>query len=241
MMRMNSSNPLLKEDSFRQASNAYSDTQAMTIGGTINKSLILWLILAVGAWYSWNAQSPAGLMFFPLIAFAVAMVMIFKKNLSPVLAPVYALLQGLFLGAVSKAFELQYDGIVFNAVVLTMCMLFFMLFLYRTGVIRPTEKLRAVVVTGIFSVLALYLLSFVLSMFGRSVPFLHSSGPIGILISLAILAIFGLSLILDFEMIRYGEEVGAPKFMEWYGGFALMLTLIIIYMEMLRLLARLRR
>ncbi|MCL2388771.1 MAG: Bax inhibitor-1/YccA family protein [Elusimicrobia bacterium] len=239
--RMNSSNPMLKEETFRAESRAYDGAEAMTINGTINKSLVLWLILAVGAWYSWNAPMPGGLMVFSLIAFVVFMVMIFKKNLSPVLAPVYALLQGLFLGTVSLAFERMYDGIVFNAVMLTMCMLFFMLGMYRMGIIRPTQKLRTIVTTGILSILALYLISFVMSMFGRSVPFLHSSGPIGIGISLFILAIFGLSLIFDFEMIRSGEQYGAPKYMEWYGAVALMLTLIIIYMEMLRLLARLRR
>jgi uncharacterized YccA/Bax inhibitor family protein len=242
---MNNSNPLLREDVFKKTRNEYAigDVQTMTVNGTINKSLILWVILALSAWFAWiNPQVSMPLtMPFIITGFIVAMIIIFKKNLAPALSPVYALCEGLILGAVSLSFERQYPGIVINAVLLTMCVLFFMLGAYRTGIIRPTAKFRMIITAGMFAILVVYILDLILSFFGTSVAPLHSSGPLGIFISLVIVAVAGFSLILDFDMIRYGEEAGAPKFMEWYGAFSLMVTLVWLYLEILRLLAKTRR
>ena len=166
---------------------------------------------------------------------------IFKKTRAPVTAPLYALSQGLFLGAISAIFDLQFPGIVIQAVGLTMGTLASLLVLYKTGIIKPTENFRLMIVSATMGIALLYIVSMVMNMFGSSgIGFIHSNGLFGIGFSLFVVAIAALNLVLDFDFIEQGSEQGAPKYMEWFGAFSLMVTLIWLYLEMLRLLAKLR-
>ncbi|HEX9723391.1 MAG TPA: Bax inhibitor-1/YccA family protein, partial [Vicinamibacteria bacterium] len=158
---------------------------------------------------------------------------------SPVTVPIYALLEGLFLGAISSMFEQMYPGIVIQAVGLTFGTLFALLFAYKSGLIKATENFKLGVVAATGAVALIYMASIVLSFFGTSIPYIHESGTIGILFSLAVVVIAALNLVLDFDFIETGAERGAPKYMEWYGAFGLLVTLIWLYLEMLRLLSKL--
>ncbi len=238
---MRSANPSLR--AFERAGQAIGQA-AMTIQGTINKTAISLVILLLTA--SWTWQSAAGGYISPLVwvgalcGFIVAMVTVFNARWAPVTAPVYAALEGLFIGGISALFERQYPGLVINAVTLTFATLFMMLFLYRTGIIRVTDKLRTGIVAATGGICLIYLVSFIMSFFGAGIPLIHSSGTFGILFSVFVVAVAALNLVLDFDVIERGASSGAPKFMEWYGAFALMVTLIWLYIEILRLLAKLR-
>lgn len=170
-----------------------------------------------------------------------ALVTIFKKTWAGVTAPAYAVLQGLFLGGISAIFEAQFPGIVIQATGLTLGTLASLLLLYKLGIIKPTENFRLMIVSATMGIGLLYLVSFVMNMFGSTgIGFIHSNGLMGIGFSLFVVAIAALNLVLDFDFIEQGSEQGAPKYMEWFGAFALMVTLIWLYLEMLRLLAKLR-
>ena len=175
-----------------------------------------------------------------LCGLAMAMVTIFKRQWAGLTAPAYALLQGLALGGISAMFELQYPGIVIQAVGLTFGTLAMLLLAYKTGLIKPTENFRLMIVAATGGIALLYLVSFVMGFFGSSVGFIHSNGLFGIGFSLFVVAIAALNLVLDFDFIEAGAEQGAPKYMEWYGAFSLMVTLVWLYLEILRLLAKLR-
>ena len=182
-----------------------------------------------------------GLMMLGLLGgFIIAMVTVFKRQWAGLTAPAYALLQGLALGGISAMFELQYPGIVIQAVGLTFGTLAVLLLAYKTGLIKPTENFRLMIVAATGGIALLYLVSFVMGFFGSSVGFIHSNGLFGIGFSLFVVAIAALNLVLDFDFIEAGAEQGAPKYMEWYGAFSLMVTLVWLYLEILRLLAKLR-
>ncbi|MCH2483845.1 MAG: Bax inhibitor-1/YccA family protein [Gammaproteobacteria bacterium] len=223
-------------------------TQRMTLAGAINKTGILLVLCLVSAGYVWNqffqSSEPAavnGLMMLGLLGgLAMAMVTIFKRQWAGLTAPAYALLQGLALGGISAMFELQYPGIVIQAVGLTFGTLAMLLLAYKTGLIKPTENFRLMIVAATGGIALLYLVSFVMGFFGSSVGFIHSNGLFGIGFSLFVVAIAALNLVLDFDFIEAGAEQGAPKYMEWYGAFSLMVTLVWLYLEILRLLAKLR-
>jgi uncharacterized YccA/Bax inhibitor family protein len=168
------------------------------------------------------------------------LITIFKKNWAMYTAPIYAILQGLFLGGISAIFENQYPGIVIQATGLTFGTLASLLVLYKTGVIKPTENFRLMVVSATMGIALLYVVSFIMSMFGSGIGFIHDNGIFGIGFSLFVVGIAALNLVLDFDFIEQGSENNAPKYMEWFGAFALMVTLIWLYLEMLRLLAKLR-
>ena len=172
--------------------------------------------------------------------FVVALLTIFKPNLSPITAPIYAALEGLVLGTISAVFETQYPGIVIQAVGLSIGVLAVMLFIYGTGIIRATEKFKIGVIAAMGAICLVYLVSMVLSLFGTNLPYIHDSGPVGIGFSLVVVVIAALNLILDFDFIEKGVQQQAPKYMEWYGGFSLLVTLIWMYLEILRLLAKMR-
>ena len=172
--------------------------------------------------------------------FITALVTIFIPRLSPFTAPVYAALEGLVLGAISAVFETMYPGIVIQAVGLSVGVLAVMLFVYGTGIIRATEKFKIGVVAATGAVCLVYLVDIVLSLFGIRMPFIHESGVVGIGFSLVVVVIAALNLILDFDFIEQGVKQQAPKYMEWYGGFSLLVTLVWMYLEILRLLAKLR-
>jgi uncharacterized YccA/Bax inhibitor family protein len=224
-------------------------SQAMTINGTVNKTAILLLCVVLTAGWTWSkfntAETPSELMPYfwggLLGGFIVALVIIFKKDWAPALAPVYALAEGCVLGVISAMYEREFGGIVFQAVTLTFGVLFALLFAYKSGVIKPTENFKLGVVAATGGIALLYLVSIVMGFFGRSLGFIHESGPLGIGFSLVVVVIAALNLVLDFDFIESGAEQGAPKYMEWYAAFGLMVTLIWLYLEMLRLLAKLRR
>ena len=242
-----SGNPALSDSTFRSEANVTG--QSMTLQGTVNKTGILLGILVLTAVYTWNlffqTGNPAAVM--PIATggaiggFILAMITIFKKAWSPFTAPIYAALEGLFLGGISAIFEYQYPGIVIQATGLTLGTLASLLVLYKLGIIQPTENFRLMIVSATMGIAVLYLISMIMNMFGSSgIGFIHSNGLFGIGFSLFVVAIAALNLVLDFDFIEQGAELGAPKYMEWFGAFSLMVTLIWLYLEMLRLLAKLR-
>jgi uncharacterized YccA/Bax inhibitor family protein len=219
--------------------------ETMTIGGTVNKTAMSLVILMVAATYTWSRGAagdlPMGLVFGGVIAgFVVAMVTVFKQTWAPFTTPLYAALEGLALGGISFLFEQRFPGIVAQAVFLTFGTLGALLFAYRSGIIRATENFKLGVFAATGGIGIVYLLSFVLGFFGIGVPLIHSSGTFGILFSLFVVVIAALNLVLDFDFIEEGAERGAPKYMEWYGAFGLLVTLVWLYLEILRLLAKLQ-
>jgi uncharacterized YccA/Bax inhibitor family protein len=256
MALFKTSNPALGQKTFSsfaqsQYGGSLVDAAArMTLSGTINKTGILLLCSVATAAWTWNQfmqthdLSVAGpaVMLGALGGFIVAMVTVFKKEWSPVTAPIYALLEGLVLGGLSAMFELRYPGIAMEAVGLTFGTLFVMLFLYKSGVIKVTQKLRMGVVAATGGIAIFYFLTWILSMFHVSVfSSVYGSGPIGIAFSLFVVAIASLNLVLDFDFVEQGVAYGAPKYMEWYAAFGIMVTLVWLYLEMLRLLSKFRK
>ena len=220
----------------------------MTISGTVNKAGILMLcVLATAAW-TWSqfyttgdAASVGGYTVIGALGgFIAALVTIFKKEWSPVTAPIYALLEGLFLGALSAMLEVRYPGIAIQAVALTFGTCFCMLLAYRSGLLRATQRFTMGVVAATGGIAIVYLASMVLGFFNVQIPGIFGNGPVGILFSLAVVVIAALNLILDFNFIEQGASRGAPKYMEWYSAFGLMVTLIWLYLEIIRLLSKLR-
>jgi uncharacterized YccA/Bax inhibitor family protein len=218
----------------------------MTLNGTVNKTGILLLCaLATAAW-TWNSfmqtRNPADiagrLMIGAFGGLIFAFVTIFKKEWAPVTAPIYAALEGLVLGGISAFLDLRYPGIAIQAVCLTFGTLFVMLFLYRTGVIKVTRKFMLGVVAATGAIMLFYFAEILLGFFHVQFVSINSGTPIGILFSLIVVGIAALNLVLDFNFIEQGVAFGAPKFMEWYGAFGIMVTLVWLYLEMLRLLAK---
>lgn len=242
-----SGNPVLGEKAFRGITLSGDSTERMTIQGTMNKTGLLMLLVLAGAYYTWNAFAKGQNVQFFMIGgaiggFIVALITVFKKEWAAYTAPAYALLQGLFLGAISAlynfAFEDRMPNIITNAVGLTVSVGIAMFLLYHFRVIRVTEKFRSIIVMATVGIAIFYLVVMVARLFGAQMAFMHDSSPLGIGISLFIVGIAALNLLLDFDMIEQGAAYGAPKYMEWFGGFALLVTLIWLYLEILRLLSR---
>jgi uncharacterized YccA/Bax inhibitor family protein len=241
-----SNNPVLKESAF---TGQLSSGQAMTIQGTVNKTGLLLLCVVVTSAWTWglgHSETPEAAMPWMLGGafggFVMALVTIFKKQWSPVTAPIYALLQGLFLGGISALFERSYPGIAVRAVTLTFATLLILLLAYKTGIVRATRgfKLGVLVATG--AIALVYFVSMIASIFFHTqFSFLYSSSPLSIGISLFVVVIAALNLIIDFDMIETAAKAGAPRYMEWFGAFGLMVTLIWLYTEILRLLGKLQR
>lgn len=220
----------------------------MTISGTVNKTGILLCLLWVAAIFTWEktfaAENPAAL--YPwliggsIAGLIIAMITIFKKTAAPITAPLYAVVEGLVLGVLSAFFEMQFPGIVFQAVLLTFGVLFALLLAYKSGLIKATENFKLGIVAATGGIFVVYMLSMVLGFFGVSIPLIHESGLVGIGFSLFVVVIAALNLVLDFDFIESGAESGAPKYLEWYGAFGLLVTLIWLYIELLRLLSKLR-
>jgi len=220
----------------------------MTLDGVVVKSVaLLAIVLATGVlgWRSverseFGIQVPGWLLVAVLAGFGVAILTIFKPHLARVTAPVYAVIEGLVLGAISAVYNARFEGIVVQAVALTAAVFAIMLGLYATRIVRVTDKLRRGVVAATGAVMVVYLISIVLGFFGVDVPMIHESGPVGILFSLAVVGIAAFNLMLDFDVIEKGVANGAPKVMEWYAAFSLLVTLVWLYLELLRLLSKLR-
>ena len=244
---MRTANPALNDKTFERYAD-YADDTRMTLSGTVNKTGLLLLICMVPATWIWNQVFATGdmasvqgwLIGGAIGGFIVAMVTVSKPTWSPMTAPLYAALEGLVLGAISAFAERYYPGIVIQAVALTFGTLFCLLFAYRSGLIQATENFKLGVVAATGAVAMVYMASIILGMFGVAIQFIHDAGPIGIVISLVIVVIAALNLVLDFDFIEQGVERGAPKYMEWYASFGLMVTLVWLYLEILRLLMKLR-
>ncbi|MDR1952701.1 MAG: Bax inhibitor-1/YccA family protein [Elusimicrobiota bacterium] len=241
-------NPLLKDSVFDKSASGsgdiYSVKEAMTISGTINKSILLLILLAAGAVYTWLHPQVGQIVIMPalIIGFVLAMVCCFKQNLSPTLAPVYAVCEGLVLGYISRVFNQAYQGIVVDAIFLTIAVLFCMLAAYRAGILRATPMFKRVVILATLGIAVFYFISMIMSFFGSMPSYfdMNNFSTGSFVINLIIVGIAALNLIIDFDTVEYGVKCGAPKYMEWYCSFALMVTLVWLYIEILRLLARRR-
>jgi uncharacterized YccA/Bax inhibitor family protein len=238
---MRSSNPILKPEVFSQAG-AYASSDAMTVQGTIDKTFVLLCLLVVGAGLVWGQP----LKFLPwampaaIIGFILALITTFKRDWAPVTAPLYAFAEGIVVGWISSLMEQQFPGIVVQAVLLTFGTLFSLLVLYRSGIIKVTQQFRMMIVGATMAIVLVYLVSMVMGMFGKTIPLINEAGPVGIIFSLIVVGVAALNLVLDFDFIEQGSKMNAPRYMEWYAGFGIMVTLIWLYLEILRLLAKLR-
>lgn len=246
-MAYRTGNPALRESTF-QGYAAASGAERMTLQGVVNKSAFLLLLVLLAAFVPWRLYFQGQLaLVAPLIwtgilgGLVIALVVVFKKGLAPWLAPVYALLEGLALGGISAFFESRFPGIVIQAVGLTFGVFLALLLAYSTGKIKPSENFKLGVMAATGGILVVYLVSMALGFFGIQVPLIHSSGPVGILFSLFVVVIAALNLVLDFDFIESGVERGAPRRLEWYAAFGLLVTLVWLYLEILRLLGKLRR
>jgi len=243
-LAMRSGNPALSADTFR-GTRAGVGESTMTIQGTVNKTALSLLILMTTASYTWNlgigdARVPAFMGVGIIGGLVLAMVTIFKKEWAGTTTPMYAALEGLALGGISATFEARYPGLVSQAVFLTFGTLGALLLAYRSGVIRATENFKLGIFAATGGIAVIYLINFVMSFFGSGIPMVHSSGTFGIVFSVIVVGVAALNLVLDFDFIEQGAEQGAPKYMEWYGAFGLLVTLVWLYLEILRLLSKLQ-
>jgi uncharacterized YccA/Bax inhibitor family protein len=244
---MRTANPALGPGTFTAFPRVEGSSAVMTIQGTVNKSALLLFITALAAMWTWNLYSSGQsatvmpwLVAGGIGGFVMALVTVWKKEWAMITAPIYCALQGIVLGAISSIFEAAYPGIVIQAVGLTFGTTLSLLLAYRAGLIRATENFKLGVFAATGGIGLIYLASFLLGIFGIRIPYIHESGMIGIGFSAFVVVIAALNLVLDFDFIEVGSERGVPKHMEWYAAFGLMVTLIWLYLEMLRLLAKLR-
>ena len=250
---MRSGNPALKDSTFLDLGSGtlvQNDAGAMTLNGTVNKTGALLLLTVLTATFAWSrtiaptGEIAAGAMIYmwggAIGGLILALVTVFKKTWSPVTAPLYALVEGFFLGSISAIYNAQFQGIVLQAVMLTFGIMFALLFAYRSGMIKATENFKLGVAAATGGVALIYLATLGLGLFGIKIPYIHESGLIGIGFSMVVVVIASLNLVLDFDFIEKGVEAQAPKYMEWYGAFGLMVTLVWLYLELLRLLSKLQ-
>ncbi|HEX6535631.1 MAG TPA: Bax inhibitor-1/YccA family protein [Gemmatimonadaceae bacterium] len=240
------SNPALRESVLRNAL-AGSAAERMTISGAVLKAMALIALTVFSAGWVWSAvpRNPAiagtAVLVGLIGGFVTALITIFRPRTAPFTAPLYAVLEGLALGAISAMYEAAYHGLPLQAVGITCMVALAMLVAYQTGLIRATPVFRRVVISATIGIALFYVLSLVLQLFGVQMPILYNASPLGIGLSVVFAGVAALNLVLDFDIIERGAQMGAPKYMEWYGGFALLLTLVWLYLEILRLLARMRR
>ena len=254
---LRTANPALSSDAFTSNANALADrfsnrygvsgaNNTMTLNGAIGKTAILLALLVGAGAMTWNmvitgtAAATLIMMGGFIGGFILALITIFKKEASPITAPLYAIAEGCALGGVSAIYNVQYHGIVFQAVGLTVAILAAMLIIYATRLIQPTAKFTLGVAAATGGIAIFYLVAMVLGFFNIHVPLVFGSGPVGIGFSVVVVVLAALNLVIDFGVIESGVQARAPKYMEWYGGFGLMVTLVWLYLEALRLLAKLR-
>lgn len=246
---MESSNPVLTNDTFR-AGYGRSLGDTMTVQGVVLKTAVLLLLCMMSAGWVWlkfvnSGMNPASVQTWmtggAIAGLVLAITTAFKKEWCVFTAPLYAVAQGLFIGGISGMFEVGYPGIVLQAVTATFGTLAAMLFLYQSGIIRATEKFKMIVVSATMGIALLYFISFVLSFFSVNIMgSIFGNGLIGIVFSFFVVGVAALNFVLDFDFIERGAQAGAPKYLEWYGAFALMVTIVWLYVEFLRLLSQLR-
>jgi uncharacterized YccA/Bax inhibitor family protein len=258
---MRTGNPAFNNAAFASADYDYSEsrsragTYGMTINGAIAKTGFLVAIMLAAAGLAWSMVFPQGTgvgavvnkpMAFGfmigglVVGLITGIVLMFSQRSAPIAAPIYAAAEGLFLGAISGVFNMKYQGLVLQAGMLTTGVLIMMLVAYGSGLVRATEKFKMGVIAATFAIGMVYLATMLLRLFGVEIPYIHGAGPIGIGFSIVVVIIAALNLVLDFDMIEQGARSGLPKYMEWYSGYALLVTLVWLYIEILRLLAKLR-
>ena len=248
---MRTGNPALNAKTFERFDiMEHGASQTMTLEGTATKTGILLILLAVAAGFTWGQVEEAAQLqlldrILPwcfgaaIVGLVIALITAFKPTWAPATSPVYALAEGVFLGGLSAVVEMHYPGIAFQAVCLTFGTLFSLLIVYRAGWIRATENFKLGVAAATGGIFMIYVVSWILRFFGMGIPFIHDAGPIGIGFSVFVVIIAALNLVLDFDFIEHGVERGAPKHMEWYAAFGLLVTLVWLYIEILRLLMKL--
>jgi uncharacterized YccA/Bax inhibitor family protein len=240
-----SGNPGLNDRTFANLPRALVGEARMTLQGTINKSFLMLVVLLAGALWPWSQYLSTGdastVSTSIMIGLFGGLVISFKATLAPYLSLPYAALEGLAMGGLSALLERRYPGIAIQAVGLTFGVLVVLLVAYRTGLIRVTQRFRAIVIGATGAIAVLYLATIVLSFFHVTVPVLNDATPLGIIVSLVIVGVAALNLVLDFDLIESGVAQGAPRYMEWYSAFGLLVTLVWLYLEMLRLLSKVRR
>jgi uncharacterized YccA/Bax inhibitor family protein len=247
MALFKSGNPALNEKTFEKAY-SYAGTEAMTVKGTLNKFGILFLLTMAAAGFSWKMVY-SGVDVTPYMwpcvfaTLGIAVLMVFKMEWAPYLAPIYAIIKGFAVGVISAyynfAFEKIAPNIITQAVALTFGVVIAMFLLYKFNIIKATQTFKKIVITATLGIAVFYLIAIGLHFANIDIPFLHEGSLIGIGFSLVVVALAAMNLILDFDMIENGANHGAPKFMEWYGAFALLVTIIWLYIEVLRLLSKL--
>ena len=237
-LSLRSGNPVLSKKTF---SNSISVNEKMTIEGTVNKTAISLLILVGTGYLTFNTLNPILLIGCGIGGFIFALITIFKKEWAPITVPVYAALQGAMLGGISYMYNYLYDGIVTNAILLTVGILVSLLIAYRSGYIKATENFKLGIFAATGGIAIVYLVNFIMGFFGSGIGVMNinNASPLSIGFSIVVVIIAALNLVLDFDFIEEGAEKGAPKYMEWYGAFGLLVTLIWLYLEILRLLAKL--
>lgn len=233
---MRTTHPVLKKEKFHKEK---TNASTMTIGGTIAKTFILLTLLLAASVYSY-VQMTQGTMKIPVLIgiVVVTIIVAFVVIFIPRISPIYAVLQGILLGSISAFYTMRFgDSIALTAVLLTISILFAMLVLYATRVVKVTKKFRAVVTVATLGILIMYFIVFLLGILGLTVPYIHQGGTISIIISTIVIIVAALDLLLDFDSIENGAQSGAPKYMEWYSAVGLMMTLVWLYLEILRLVS----
>ena len=238
-LSLRSGNPALTKNTFKNID--FSKDNRMTLEGTVNKTIIGLLLLFFSASYSFTNANTSFVWLGFIVGFILALITIFKKEWAPYTVPLYAIFQGLALGGISYIYASMYTGIVQQAVFLTFGIFGSLLFAYKTKIIKPTENFKLGLFAATGGIFLVYLVSFIMSFFGSGLPIMNpqNSSLISIGFSIFVVIIASLNLVLDFDFIEEASEAGAPKYMEWYGVFGLLVTLIWLYLEILRLLAKL--
>ena len=246
---MATSNPAFSQDIFAGYGQVYGVPRSTvtTVQGTMSKTFLLLAIMSATALWAFHAAGAHELQLgvvpvAGIAGFILAMITIFKPTVAPWTSPIYAAMEGVFLGAISQIIEMKaparYHGLALQAVMLTAGTLLLMVFLYSNRIIRVTDRLKSGVIMATGALCLFYFVSMLLMFFGVAVPFVFSSGPIGIGFSLFVVGLAAFNLLLDFDFIEEGRQRQMPKYMEWYGAFGLMVTLVWLYLEMLRLLSK---
>ena len=237
-------NPALNSNTFKNINkkNSLFLNQGMTIKGTVDKTALALCLLLISAYYSFSQANFILMVLAGIIGCFLFLTLIFKKSWAPFIVPLYSISQGFVVGGVSYLYNSQYEGIVLQSVLLTILVLFSMLFAYRSKIIKPTQNFKLAIFSSIMAIFVLYVIGFFMGLFGTGLSILdpRNSSLASIGASVFIVAIGAFSLVIDFDFIEEGAEKGAPKYMEWYGAFGLLVTLIWLYFEILRLVAKLR-
>jgi len=233
-----SSNPVMSEEAFRNVAEVIdSEEEKMTVAGAVNKSFLLGAVLVAAAAFSFTYPSAILTWGGAIAGLIIVIVATRKIENSATWAPLYAVCEGFFVGGISAMYAAAFGGIIMQAVILTFGVFFAMLAIYKSGIIKVTKSFRSGIIMATFGIFGFYMVSLILSFFGVHLPFLHEASPLTLIISLGILAIASLNLLLDFDLFEKGEEHGAPSYMEWFAAMGLIITLVWIYIEILRILA----